>query len=55
MKEGCTRYLPGGRCAIIICFLKGAMEASMPNCEFGEHFLKGMMLEVNFEGQVRVK
>lgn len=38
-----------------LLFLKGCMEAGMSNCNFGEHFLKGMMLEVNFEGQIRAK
>lgn len=39
MEEECIRYLLCGRCAIIICFLKGAAEASMSNCSFGEYFL----------------
>lgn len=55
MKEDCIRCLPGGRYMILINFLKGVLKASMSNCSFGEHFLKGKVLELNFEGQVRAK
>ena len=55
MKENCIRCLPGGRYAIIVSFLKGVVKASMSNRNFGEHFLKGKMLELNSEEQVRVR
>lgn len=53
--EGGIKYLPRGSCAVITCFLKGAVEASVSNCNVGEPFLKGMRLELSFEGQIRIK
>lgn len=55
MNEKCIRCLSGDRYAIIICSRKAAMKASMSYYNFGEHFLKGMMFELNLERQVRVK
>lgn len=49
------KYSPRGRCAVITCFLKGAVEESVSNCSVGEHFLKGVMLQLTFEGQIGIK
>lgn len=54
-KGECTKYLPRGRCVVITCFLKGAVEESVSNCSVGEHFLKGVMLELTCEGQTGIK